>query len=79
MGADDLQEMVKNAVKEALDEQKADEGGDGGGDPAAGGDPDLGEILDAAVEAVNAKRKAAKADEDVYKRQHETLPPEIDI
>ncbi len=63
MGADDLQEMVKNAVKEALDEQKADEGGDGGGDPAAGGDPDLGEILDAAVEAVNAKRKAAKADE----------------
>lgn len=60
MGADDLQEMVKAAVKEALDEQKADDGAEG--DPAeAGGD--LGEILDAAIEAVNEKRKSAKADE----------------
>ena len=61
MGASDLQEMVKAAVKEALDEQKADEGGEG--DPGAGEDPDLADILDAAVEAVNEKRKSAKADE----------------
>ena len=31
MGADDLQEMVKAAVKEALEEQKANEGDEGGG------------------------------------------------
>lgn len=62
MGADELSEMVKAAVKEALDEQKADEGGEG--DPAAEGEgADLAEILDAAVEAVNEKRKSAKADE----------------
>lgn len=60
MGADDLQEMVKNAVKEALDEQKAEEGT---GDPAAEDEADLADILDAAVEAVNEKRKSAKADE----------------
>lgn len=60
MGADDLQEMVKAAVKEALDEQKAEEGT---GDPAAEDEADLADILDAAVEAVNEKRKSAKADE----------------
>lgn len=60
MGADDLQEMVKAAVKEALDEQKADDGMEE--DPEET-DSDLGEILDAAIEAVNAKRKSAKTDE----------------
>lgn len=60
MGADDLQEMVKAAVKEAMDEQKA-EGGMEDDPEEAGGD--LGEILDAAIETVNAKRKSAKADE----------------
>lgn len=60
MGADDLQEMVKAAVKEALDEQKAEDGSED--DPEESGG-DLGEILDAAIEAVNAKRKSAKSDE----------------
>ena len=60
MGADDLQEMVKAAVKEALDEQKADGGLEE--DPEKD-DNDLGEILDAAIEAVNAKRKSEKAAE----------------
>lgn len=60
MGADDLQEMVKAAVKEAMDEQKA-EGGTEDDPEETGGD--LGEILDAAIETVNAKRKSAKADE----------------
>ena len=60
MGADDLQEMVKAAVKEALDEQKADGGLEE--DPEKD-DNDLGEILDAAIEAVNAKRKSEKAGE----------------
>ena len=63
MGADDLQEMVKAAVKEALEEQKANEGDEGGGDPSGEEEPDLGEILDAAVSAVNEKRKAAKTEE----------------
>ena len=60
MGADDLQEMVKAAVKEALDEQKAEDGSED--DPEESGG-DLGEILDAAIEAVNAKRKSDKSDE----------------
>ncbi len=60
MGADDLQEMVKAAVKEALDEQKSDDGTDEGNKDET---DDLAEILDAAVEAVNEKRKSAKADE----------------
>lgn len=63
MGADDLQEMVKTAVKEALEEQKANEGDEGGGDPSGEEEPDLGEILDAAVSVVNEKRKAAKTEE----------------
>lgn len=61
MGADDLQEMVKTAVKEALDEQKADEGAED--DLNADEGADLEEILNAAVNAVNEKRKSAKADE----------------
>lgn len=60
MGADDLQEMVKAAVKEALDEQKSDDGTEEGNKDET---DDLAEILDAAVEAVNEKRKSAKADE----------------
>lgn len=59
MGANDLQEMVKTAVKEALDEQKAEEGEE---EPESQ-DPDLSGILEAAVEAVNEKRKSAKAEE----------------
>lgn len=60
MGADDLTEMVKAAVKEALDEQKSDEGGED--DPEAKED-DLEAILTDAIESANAKRKSAKADE----------------
>ena len=60
MGADDLQEMVKAAVKEALDEQKSEDGLEDDPEEAGG---DLGEILDAAIEAVNEKRKSAKSDE----------------
>lgn len=60
MGADDLTEMVKAAVKEALDEQKADEGGED--DPEAKED-DLESILTAAIDSANEKRKSAKADE----------------
>ncbi|MTK05691.1 MAG: phage major capsid protein [Hungatella sp.] len=60
MGADDLTEMVKAAVKEALDEQKSDEGGED--DPESKED-DLEAILTDAIESANAKRKSAKADE----------------
>lgn len=59
MGAADLQDMIKTAVKEVLDEQKAEEGEE---EPEEEG-KDLSEILEAAVEAVNEKRKSAKADE----------------
>ena len=59
MGAGELQDMIKTAVKEALDEQKADEGEE---DPA-GEETDLAGILSAAVDAVNEKRKSAKSDE----------------
>lgn len=59
MGAGELQDMIKAAVKEAIDEQKAEEGED----EPEGGSTDLADILDAAVEAVNEKRKSAKADE----------------
>lgn len=62
MGAGDLQEMIKTAVKEVLDEQKAAEGGEGDEDPGDDG-VDLAEILASAVDAVNEKRKSAKADE----------------
>ena len=61
MGADDLQEMVKAAVKDALEEQKAEEA-DGADDPDGGGE-ELSDILEAAVDAVNEKRKSAKSDE----------------
>ena len=59
MGAGELQDMIKAAVKEAIDEQKAEEEED----EPEGGSTDLADILDAAVEAVNEKRKSAKADE----------------
>lgn len=59
MGAGELQDMIKTAVKEALDEQKADEGEE----EPAGEETDLAGILSAAVDAVNEKRKSAKADE----------------
>lgn len=58
MGADDLSEMIKSSVKEALDELKANDGED---DPDT--DPELADILEAAVESVNEKRKSAKSDE----------------
>ena len=59
MGAGELQDMIKTAVKEALDEQKADEGEE----EPAGEETDLAEIVSAAVDAVNEKRKSAKSDE----------------
>lgn len=59
MGAGELQDMIKTAVKEALDEQKADEGEE----EPAGEETDLVGILSAAVDAVNEKRKSAKSDE----------------
>lgn len=59
MGIDDLQEMVKSAVKEAMDEQKAEEGEE---EPSEE-EPDLAGILKAAVDTVNEKRKSAKRDE----------------
>lgn len=59
MGAGELQDMIKTAVKEALDEQKADEGEE----EPAGEETDLAGILSAAVDAVNEKRKSAKSDE----------------
>lgn len=62
MGADDLQEMVKAAVKDALEEQKAEDA-DGAEEDPDGGSGELADILDAAVEAVNEKRKSAKSDE----------------
>lgn len=61
MGVDDLKDMVKTAVKEVLDEEKASEGDDS--PKSVGTGDDLGEILEAAIDAVNEKRKSAKADE----------------
>lgn len=63
MGADDLSEMIKGAVKEALDEQKADEGYEDEDDPEGKDDDDLESILTDALDLANEKRKSAKSDD----------------
>lgn len=57
MGADDLASMIQDAVKAAMAEQKDDD------NPEDGKDDDLAGIVNDAIDAMNEKRKAAKADE----------------
>lgn len=63
LGAGDLQEMVKAAVKEAMEEQTDEEETDEKDDTVEASTDDIVGMIEDAVEAVNAKRKAAKADE----------------
>lgn len=63
LGAGDLQEMVKAAVKEAMEEQDTGEETDEKDDTVEASTDDIVGMIEDAVEAVNAKRKAAKADE----------------
>lgn len=58
MGAGDLQEMIKDAVKAALAEEKE------GDDPEEDkDDDDIADIVSDAIDSINEKRKSAKEDE----------------
>ncbi|WP_243025739.1 phage major capsid protein [Clostridium sp. AM33-3] len=75
MGADDLTDLIKSAVKDAMAEGKGDDDPEESKDE--GEDP-LADIVSDAIDAMNEKRKAAKADEVSEEEANEIIEAVVD-